>query len=147
MGLLDFLKKKPTPKKFAYPFTATDSFRLFTEGLRAFQCWEGRPSRVRYSTDEGRDQESYLTEALARWRECNEKYPDDMLPAFYLAVACWADGRRDESLARLKKLAVKDPDGEVGKCAQFNIVALEHGDTETEAARLGLPQPPQCYNS
>jgi len=147
MGILDFFKKRPTPKKFAYPFTATDSFRLFTEGLRAFQVWQGHTTRINFDTDRGRDKESFLTEALACWRECDVKYPDDMFPAFYLAIACCADGRRDECIARLRKLAAADPDGEIGKCAQFNIVALQHGDTETEAARLGLPQPPQCYNS
>jgi len=141
MGILDFFKKRPTPKKFAYPFTATDSFRLFTEGLRAFQIWQGHTARIQYNTDRGRDQESFLTEALARWKECHEKYPNDMLPAFYLAVACYADGRRDETIARFQKLTVIDPDGEIGKCAKYNLVALEHGDTKAEAAKLGLPQP------
>src|SRR5271154_7049864 len=124
MGLRDFFKKKKKPSKIAYPFTATDSFRLFTEGLRAFQAWEGRPLRIRYSTDHGRSQESYLTEALTCWKECNDKYPNDMLPAFYLAVACYADGRRDETIARFQKLTVIDPDGEIGKCAKYNLVAL-----------------------
>src|SRR5277367_2829883 len=108
MGILDFFKKRPTPKKFAYPFTATDSFRLFTEGLRAFQIWQGHTARIQYNTDRGRDQESFLTEALARWKECHEKYPNDMLPTFYLAVAFWADGRIEDTRSLFKELSLRD---------------------------------------
>ena len=143
MGLFDWLKKKPARKfdRAKYGFSTTDSFRLFTEGLRALQVWEGRTMRINYSTDRGRDKESFLTEAIAKFREANESYPNDMLPAFYLAVVCFLDGRRDEALARFEKIVAKDPDGDVGKSAKYNIVSINHGDVQAVAASLGLPQP------
>ena len=145
MGLFDFFKNKPKAqqKPFPYLFTATDSFRLFTEGLRAFQVWQGNTVRINYDTDQNRSQEDWLTEALMCWQKAHDRYPNDMLPAFYLAVGYWADGCRDDSIALFNKLASKDPDGEVGKCARYNIVALEHGDTFAEATKLGLPHPSQ----
>lgn len=138
----DFWKPKKAAKKFQYPFATTDSFRLFTEGLRAFQMWEGTAPHVQFELHRStRDQETYLTEALAKWQECHKKYPKDMLPTFYLAVACYADGRRNESLSLFDKLAKQDPEGDVGKCAQYNIVTLNHGDIEGTRTKLGLPAP------
>ena len=137
----DFWKPKKPAKKFKYPFSTTESFRLFTEGLRAFQYWEGSAPHVQFST-RWRDKEAGLTEALAKWKECHEKYPNDMLPTFYLAVACFADGRRYESIELFEKLAAQDPEGDVGKCSQYNIVTLNHGDIVGTAAKLGLPTPP-----
>jgi tetratricopeptide (TPR) repeat protein len=136
----DFWKKKKPAKKFQYPFTTTDSFRLFTEGLRAFQIWEGSTPHLR--PDSRRDQETYLTEALDKWKECHERFPKDMLPTFYLAVACYADGRRHESITLFEKLAAQDPNGDVGKCAQYNIISLNHGDVEAARAKFGFPAPP-----
>lgn len=143
MGLFDFFKKKKPKLPFAYPFSTSNSFRLFTEGLRAFQIWSKSSWYDKYSHLFERSQESYLTEALTCWGECYDKWPNDILPAFYLALALWADGQREESLKLFNDLCKRDPDGEVGKCAQFNIVALQYGDTHAEAARLGLPEPPQ----
>jgi tetratricopeptide (TPR) repeat protein len=123
--------KRPEKKRFRHGFTATDSFRLFTEGLRAFQMWQGVPTRVRYLSDDGRTAESWFTEALGKFQECHDKYPKDNLPTFYLAVAYYFDGRRDESVALFKRLAAGlDPDDELAQRAMYNATVLETGDLE-----------------
>jgi tetratricopeptide (TPR) repeat protein len=55
-------------------FTSTESFQLFTEGLRSLQAY-GREANY-----------SALERAAARLEECTRKFPADVLPKFYLGV-------------------------------------------------------------
>jgi len=55
-------------------FTSTESFQLFTEGLRSLQAY-GRDAR-----------HEALERAATNFEECARKFPADILPKFYLGV-------------------------------------------------------------
>ncbi len=65
-------------------FTDEESFGLFIEGLRCLQLYEDETVKDRPAKS---NLERTMQTALACFRQCTSRYPDDLLSFFYLGVA------------------------------------------------------------
>ncbi len=110
MGFLDWFKPKSKPSP--YRFTDANSFRLLTEGLRAFQA---------YAREKGT-----LENAEAKFKLAVDSYPDDLVLSFYYAcVLAQQEKNRDAALRIFVRITQADLDGELGEYAQKNVDLLK----------------------
>lgn len=65
---------RPSTHPVGCPFSTSESFRHFTEGLAALQAFEREKKQEK------------LTEAGEHFAECVRQWPQDMLPRFYLGI-------------------------------------------------------------
>jgi tetratricopeptide (TPR) repeat protein len=91
-------------------FTNNESFRLFTAGVEALQAYERRA------------EDQILRRAAGTLGQCVRKYPNDVLPLFYLGVVktLQGTGELDEALALFQKVLDKDVK-ELRPAAKFHL--------------------------
>jgi len=105
-------------------FADEQSFGLFMEGLRSLQQYEDEATQLH-------PQKTALAitmhSATASLRECTSRYPDDLLPAFYLGVAL---GMRNQEVYVQRLVELKS---EVTACGRWLAY-------EDEARELATPR-------
>lgn len=94
-------------------FGTVESFRLCTEGLQALERYERQPA-----------EKGNLKKAEERFQECVAKYPDEMLPKFYLGSVKTLRGYTglDEAVPLLQSV-VEQGTPDLQFAAQFNLAA------------------------
>lgn len=112
--------RRESNKPARLPFTSGDSLRLCTDGLQALERFE----RTRIPRD--------LKAAERDFGECVQRYPDDMLPKFYLGSVKTLLGYEglDEAVTLLSDV-VKNGPKDLRINAQYNL-AVAHVERYSE---------------